>query len=198
MTDEFIYLKGSRVELKRLSPTRENALMWSVLTQKNVYRLERFMEMWCGDVDPDWALRCLYINQSSMWHDRVDGFYFIFLKKQMIGLITAHTKKDKTELSYWLDKSKTGHGYATEAMSILENYLFKKQKLTLTLYIDPKNKPSLNLAKRLKYVKEGEYYVKSFERHQKLRSEPPKPIRIRVIKNNAKAIKRFMKSRTRS
>lgn len=168
MSDNTLILYGKRVELKRLLPTRANAVLWARLTRQNLRRLERFMPLWCSDANVDLSLAQLHANEDMSYKKSADGYYFIFYGEEPIGLLTAFTQQDETELTYWVDKYYTGRGFATESVRVLETYLFENNAHVLKLLIDPENTPSLKVAGRLGYVLSDTCYIKTAEQYRAL------------------------------
>ena len=61
-----------------------------------------------------------------------------------------------TETGYWIRKSKSGHGYMTEATNAITQYSFKQLNVKrIALTCDPDNVKSKNIAERLGYTLEG-------------------------------------------
>jgi len=69
-----------------------------------------------------------------------------------------------TGIGYWFDSRQTGHGYATEAVARLTQYVFQELNAN-RVYLDvaADNHSSLKLAKRLGFVREGT--LKHYFRH---------------------------------
>src|SRR3990167_2624507 len=60
------------------------------------------------------------------------------------------------ETGYWIRKSKSGHGYMTEATNAVTQYAFKQLHVKrISLTCDPDNIKSKNIAERLGYTLEG-------------------------------------------
>jgi RimJ/RimL family protein N-acetyltransferase len=98
------------------------------------------------------------IDQNGTW------FQFVVILKQngeLIGDIGLHffDKENKqVEIGCTLDKKYHGKGYATEAMNEVLKYLFNVlNKHRIIASIDPKNKSSIKLVKRLNFRKEAHF-----------------------------------------
>ncbi|HEX8221340.1 MAG TPA: GNAT family N-acetyltransferase [Chloroflexia bacterium] len=60
------------------------------------------------------------------------------------------------EIGYWLRKSAEGHGYMTEAVRLVVDYLFGElQAQRIEIQCDERNTHSANVARRLGFVQEG-------------------------------------------
>ncbi len=60
------------------------------------------------------------------------------------------------EIGYWLRKSAEGHGYMTEAVHVVVDYLFRElQAQRVEILCDERNTHSANVARRLGFVQEG-------------------------------------------
>ncbi|MEA2572720.1 MAG: hypothetical protein QOH93_18 [Chloroflexia bacterium] len=60
------------------------------------------------------------------------------------------------EIGYWLRKSAEGHGYMTEAVRVVVDYLFGElQARRIEILCDERNTHSANVARRLGFVQEG-------------------------------------------
>lgn len=60
------------------------------------------------------------------------------------------------EIGYWLRKSAEGHGYMTEAVRMVVDYLFGElQAQRVEIQCDERNTHSANVARRLGFVQEG-------------------------------------------
>ncbi len=60
------------------------------------------------------------------------------------------------EIGYWLRASATGHGYMTEAVRLVTDYLFNGLAATrVEIRCDERNHASAAIARRLGYVQEG-------------------------------------------
>ena len=84
---------------------------------------------------------------------------FIYYKGQLAGRISAHEidyKTKKTEIGYLLLKEFRGKGIITRCASELERFLFEDLDINrIELTVDPKNLPSIAIAKKLGYTHEG-------------------------------------------
>ena|SRR3990167_595228 len=61
-----------------------------------------------------------------------------------------------TETGYWVQQSKSGHGYITEAINAITQYAFKQLNVKrISLTCDPDNIKSKKIAERLGYTLEG-------------------------------------------
>ena len=113
-----------------------------------------------------------FIRKSS-GEINVPGTWFQFviieqLNKQVIGDIGIHyldtdPENKQVEIGYTLDKKYRGKGYATEALTVLINYLIiDLNKHRITASIDPTNLSSIQLIERLGFRKEAHFIESLF------------------------------------
>lgn len=109
------------------------------------------------------------INVPGTW------FQLVIIEQQnnqVIGDIGIHfldtdPKSDQVEIGYTIDRKYRGQGYATEALSLIINYLFSNlNKHRMTASINPINVPSIKLIERLGFRKEA-YFINSLFLHGK-------------------------------
>ena len=100
------------------------------------------------------------INVPGTW------FQFVIIEKvtdQLIGDIGIHflntdPENKQVEIGYTLDRNFRGNGYATEALSVIIDYLFNTlNKHRITASVDPTNAASIKLVERLGFRKEGHF-----------------------------------------
>ena len=64
----------------------------------------------------------------------------------------------QVEIGYTLDRNFRGNGYATEALSVIIDYLFNTlNKHRITASVDPTNAASIKLIERLGFRKEAHF-----------------------------------------
>lgn len=94
----------------------------------------------------------------------------ITLEEQIIGLIDLHDisrTHQKAQIGYFLSDAFSGHGYMSQALSLLEEYAFSSLKLhRLEILIDENNLKSQAVAQRAKYQLEGRLRDYLYERKQ--------------------------------
>ncbi len=74
-----------------------------------------------------------------------------------IGLHPHNWKARSFEIGYWLRVSATGHGYVTEAVKLLTEYLFTHLAANrIMIRCDARNTQSAAVAQRLGFVLEGQ------------------------------------------
>jgi RimJ/RimL family protein N-acetyltransferase len=74
----------------------------------------------------------------------------------MVGLYWAERTEHCARLTYWLEPSSTGHGYATAAVSAWIGIAFRNFSLTvIESRVDPANIPSRRLCRRLGFTEIG-------------------------------------------
>ncbi len=105
------------------------------------------------------------INIPGTW------FQFVIIERNahtLIGDIGIHfletdSENMQTEIGYTLDKNFRGKGYATEALTVIINYLINHlNKHRIIASIDPVNTDSIKLIERLGFRKEAHFKESSF------------------------------------
>ncbi|MDP3468836.1 MAG: GNAT family N-acetyltransferase [Daejeonella sp.] len=115
-----------------------------------------------------------FIKKSSSLLN-VPGSWFQFviieqLHNKVIGDIGIHfldtsPENKQVEIGYTLDRNYRGKGYATEALTVVVNYLITGlNKHRITASIDPTNKSSIQLIERLGFRKEA-HFIESLYFH---------------------------------
>ncbi len=120
------------------------------MTPQCVQDMEQIILQTARDIDiPDTWFQLVIIEKSS---------------EQIIGDIGIHFLPNdnmQVEIGYTLDKNFHKKGYATEGVSKVIDFIFNTlNKHRITASIDPGNKNSLQLVKRLGFRKEA-HFVKS-------------------------------------
>src|SRR3990167_3411438 len=125
----------------------------------------RFWMEWC-DHKPDIKETEKYAREAEEnWINKNNDepyLQLVILDKhtnEFIGATSFHHynwKIPSVETGYWVRKSKSGHGYITEATNAITQYAFKQLKVKrIALTCDPDNVKSKNIAERLGYTLEG-------------------------------------------
>lgn len=84
-----------------------------------------------------------------------------------IGIHFLNSDNSQVEIGYTLDKNYQHKGYATEALKIIIDFLFIiLNKHRITASIDPRNKSSVSLVKRLGFRKEAHFRESSLIRNE--------------------------------
>lgn len=97
---------------------------------------------------------------AGKWNEKT-AFDFVILEKAggavagAGGAFNIDFENRSAELGYFLDRSQTGKGYASELVRLLEDYLFAKGFHRLKLEIDERNLLSQRVAERTGFVYEG-------------------------------------------
>ncbi len=138
----------------------------------------------------------VFIRKCSSIID-VPGTWFQFviiekLNNQVIGDIGIHfletdPENKQVEIGYTLDRRYRGKGYATEALTVIINYLITYlNKHRITASIDPINQASIKLIERLGFRKEA-HFIESLFFHGKWVDDVVYAILAKEwIKNNGK------------
>lgn len=125
----------------------------------------RFWMEWC-DHKPDIKETEKYAREAEEnWINKNNDepyLQLVILDKhtnEFIGATSFHHynwKIPSVETGYWVRKSKSGHGYITEATNAITQYAFKQLRVKrILLTCDPDNVKSKNVAERLHYTLEG-------------------------------------------
>jgi RimJ/RimL family protein N-acetyltransferase len=100
-------------------------------------------------------------------------FQFVIILRSdniLIGDIGIHFLKsgdNQVEIGYTLDKNYHRKGYATESLYAIIDFLFREMnKHRIIAGIDPRNKRSVRLIKRLGFRKEGHFRESSLIRNE--------------------------------
>ena len=144
-------IKTVRLVLRVIAPTMENATcLFDVIEQNRKYLMN-----WQGHFGELKTVEDViaYLNKRANQINTNEGVcFYIFHENNIIGRIRFfHIKDNSCEIGYWLAKTENGHGFMSEALSALENELFKFGFDTVTLDIDDGNMQSEKLAIRNKY-----------------------------------------------
>lgn len=106
-----------------------------------------------------------FINKTSKIMNVPDTWYQLVLleqaSNQVIGDVGIHflgPENNQVEIGYTLDKRYRGHGYMTEALSEIIDYLVHSlNKHRIIASIDPINLDSMRLVERLGFRKEAHF-----------------------------------------
>ena len=152
-----ITIKGPRIKLVHLEPCMHNAKLVYEVESKNKDCLLPWLQ-WANDVkSPKDAYEFLRYSDKR-WESDSAYEYFIVLNDEIIGNCGANSvdlKNRKAELGYWLAGDHRGKGYMAEAVSLLEQELFKAGINKIIIHNDVLNTGSVNVAKKLGYELEG-------------------------------------------
>ena len=100
-----------------------------------------------------------YLNSMAKLFKKCSGHYgyMMFKDKVLIGYAGIKIRQNEhvAELSYFLDKYHTGHGYATKAMKALEDLFFKQGGHRCEIFCNETNQNSRKVAERLGYQLDG-------------------------------------------
>jgi RimJ/RimL family protein N-acetyltransferase len=158
MPDEgFTELAGPRVALRRFH-TDDLA---KFVAYRSCEQVARF-QSWDAPYPPEEGKR--FIQEISKQHPDTPGEWFQFAlvlrsTGQLIGDCAAMPHADdprQCDIGFTVSTEHQGHGYATEAVRLLLNYLFTERgKHRITAYCDPRNAASVALLERLGMRREG-------------------------------------------
>ena len=155
--DMRITIKGKRIKLIHLEPCMQNAkLLYDVEIRNKEYLLPWLL--WVNDIKSPQDTLNFLVQSDERWESGKGYEYFIVLNDEIIGNCAAHTfdtKHKRAELGYWLANDYRGKGYMMEAVSLLEQELFKAGINKIIIHNDTRNIGSVNVAKNLGYELEG-------------------------------------------
>jgi RimJ/RimL family protein N-acetyltransferase len=145
-------LQGERVELR---PVREADLAAYIAAHHDISSRGAYFPL---GVASETVLRRRFA-ENGLW-DRGEGMLLIWHDDEIVGHIEFFTPVsywDAFELSYQLyDERHAGHGYTTEAVQLLVDYLFgAKKQHRIHLVIVPENDASRRIAEKCGFVLEG-------------------------------------------
>ena len=145
-------LIGERVQLR---PIREADLPAFISAHQDISNRGAYVPL---GVVSEPVLRRQFA-ENGMW-DRAEGWLLIWHDEEIVGHIEFFTPVsywDAFELSYQLyDDRHTGHGYTTEAVQLLVDYLTAtKKQHRIHLAIVPDNTASSRVAEKCGFMLEG-------------------------------------------
>ncbi len=116
--------------------------------QPELLRIERFQKMIAEE------------HRMARRGERLDLGIFSLDDNALIGRIALHSVdygiQRSAGLSYWLDEAHNGKGLIKEALATLVSFAFEEACLhRVWLNISAENQPSLAIARRLGFIKEG-------------------------------------------
>jgi len=101
------------------------------------------------------------VNGAQKNWEAGEGYAYLIRDKKtksllgVIDLMDCSEKHKTAEIGYWLSDDAVGHGYMTEAVTVLETTAFKKGLNRIMIRTDTKNVRSDNIPKRCSYYLEG-------------------------------------------
>ena len=152
------FISSDRLELKRLAGTFAEKLFHTIDSDRT--RMSRFLP-WVNTTLTVKDSRN-YIDSTDVARERLEGFDFGIFKKsdgEYLGNIGVHAiawKHRVCEIGYWLTQLGEGNGYASEAVSILEQTLFAIGFHRIEIRCSSENFRSANVPKRCNYSLEGQ------------------------------------------
>ena len=158
MPDEgFTELAGPRVVLRRFHPGD----VAEFVAYRSSVQVARF-QSWDAPYPREEGER--FIHEIARQHPDTPGEWFQFAvvlrsTGQLIGDCAAMPHADdarQCDIGFTISTEHQGHGYATEAVRLLLNYLFcERGKHRITAFCDPRNAASVALLERLGMRREG-------------------------------------------
>ncbi len=154
----FEELQGERVVIRPYRESDAQALFEAVSESRDHIR------PWLGFADAHQTIeesRDFIIHQQAQILLREDMNLSLWDKasRRFVGGMGLHPHDWKIpyfEIGYWLRASATGHGYTTEAVKLLTNYVFTQFKANrVEIRCDEKNTRSAAVPQRLGFVQEA-------------------------------------------
>ena len=95
-------------------------------------------------------------SMAEKW-EKLSITYLLFKAEKMIGYAGLHVRdaKQVAEISYYLDKNHTGHGYITQVIKKLQQMFFEQGGHRCEIFCNESNKRSCAVAERLNYRLDG-------------------------------------------
>jgi len=159
---------GKRLILKRTRPTLKMAELIFNLIDKNRNHLEPWFPWPKFTLRVEDSLKYLFNKEEKIDKGEIIE-YGLFIKDEYIGNISMFdiSREDSSaEIAYWISSFKTGNGYVTEAIKLLEREAFETIGLNrIQIKCDERNKASLGVAKRCGYKYEGKFRENSFNEY---------------------------------
>lgn len=156
-------LDTRRLSLKVLDPTFAGKVIDYYKRNKDFFQtflpsIENYL------YDEDYQTERLWKEFELMMENKAIRFYIFskedFKYQQILGDIAIaniiHGSVLSCTIAYNLDYLHTNLGYMTESLQRVIKFIFEDMKLhKIEAYIQPINKPSIDLIKRLDFVREG-------------------------------------------
>lgn len=122
--------------------------------------LRTFMDWAWAAPEPETVLRRRLREFRRLFDRGDDWIYGLFTRDgpELVGGGGLHRRvgTDALEIGYWVRASRVRQGFATEAAGALTRVAFEYCGAIRTeIHVDPENAPSLAVAARLGYVREG-------------------------------------------
>lgn len=152
-------LIGERIVLKKSKPSFDLAEKIFLSIDKNRAHLKEWFPWESETKKIEDSMKYLFeTEEREKKFEELD--YGIYLENKFIGKISAfdiNKKNQRCEIGYWLSKDFINKGYMTEAVKVLEKYLFEDVKINrIQIRCDIRNIASASVAKKCGYVFEGE------------------------------------------
>lgn len=148
-------LQSKRLVLQPLKKEHAQAL-FNYRSDKQANQYQGWIPEFLDDVHAFIAKVASEFNVPETW------FQFVIIhseNNEIIGDLGVHFIDDaQVELGFTLDKNWQGQGFATEAVKLILNYLFNNlHKHRVIGSVDPENKSSIALLKRLGFRQEAHF-----------------------------------------
>jgi len=158
--NDFINIETNRLSI-RILELKDKEAFFNYRNMPEVYQFQSWEPSSIDKVE-EFIIRNLAVDPTSKNSWLQLGIY---LKKDpLIGDMGLHFLEDgaQMEIGYTLAPVYQGQGYASEAVKAVIDYLFlvsKKHRITAS--VDPENRKSINLLKKLGFRQEA-HFIKSY------------------------------------
>lgn len=162
-------LTTKRLNLRPIS-ARDKAAIFKYRSDNEANKFQSWIPETPNDID-------LFFSKLSTKPNLPDSWFQMVIREnktdQIIGDLGMHFSNDltQTEVGCTLNKIYHGKGFATEALTIIVDFLFNKlNKHRVFASVDPQNESSINLLERLGFRKEA-HFVESFNANGKWKDD---------------------------
>jgi RimJ/RimL family protein N-acetyltransferase len=137
-----------------------DAVLLKDAVDSSLEHLRTFMDWAWAAPEPEAVLRRRLREFRRLFDRGDDWIYGLFTRdgSELVGGGGLHRRVgvEALEIGYWIRASRTRQGLATEAAGALTRVAFERCGVIRTeIHVDPENSPSLGVAERLGYVREG-------------------------------------------
>jgi [ribosomal protein S5]-alanine N-acetyltransferase len=153
-------LEGERIILRR--PSMRDYAAWAALRRESRTFLEPWEPLWTRDELEKSAYRERLSRYRKERRDGSGYVYFIFVKGRIElagGITLGHLRRGVAQcgvIGYWMGERFAGHGYMSEAVSVIKHHAFGALALhRLEAACIPDNERSIRLLKNAGFEFEG-------------------------------------------
>jgi RimJ/RimL family protein N-acetyltransferase len=137
-----------------------DAVVLKEAVDSSLEHLRTFMDWAWAAPEPEAVVRRRLREFRRLFDRGADWIYGLFTLdgSELVGGGGLHRRVgiEALEIGYWIRASRVRQGFATEAAGALTRVAFERCGVIRTeIHVDPANAPSLGVAERLGYVREG-------------------------------------------